>query len=146
MDQGEGEAGREEPCAQTSHRGPPTAVSFLGMSKRHFKDLASPLSSHVCPLSPRGRSCIELSWGSMDLWAWRGGAISQSNGPISQTNTARRVLTSGTENNGSKKIQDALPRVWGVGLEHIQGLRPCLFFLQPPNSMANSSKPQCPHP
>lgn len=88
---------------------PPWLLALLGMSKRHFQDLADPLSSHVCPLRPHVRPCVQLSWGSMDLWAWRGGAASQSNGLISQTKAASRVLNLGTGKTACRNLQDALP-------------------------------------
>lgn len=50
----------------------PGLPASLGVSKRHFKDLAGPLSSHVFSFLPYGRPCVQLPWGSMGLWAWRG--------------------------------------------------------------------------
>lgn len=118
-----GRLAERTPVPRPHTEGPPRLQAPLGMSKRHFKDLAGPLSSHVCPLSPRGRPCVQLSWGSTDLWAWRGGAVSQRNGPLNQTNTASRVLTSGT-GDWEYGIQESPGWTAGGWGEHVQGLRP----------------------
>lgn len=62
-----GRLAERTPVPRPHSEGPTWLPIPLGMSKRHFKDMASPLSSHMCPFSPCGRPYVQVSWGSIEL-------------------------------------------------------------------------------